>query len=203
MIDLNIVTRCTRTSYLDLIEKQIFTLDKFNFNVIWWILFDLSIIKFDPDVLVGFSKKNINLKFFYGVPGDMGHTYLNQIYSQINGGYIYNLDDDNNLHPNFYIELDSLLKEKYSPIIVFDQYVGGKDFSGLEIRQALPENMKVSKVDFAQIIFDKSFTEQVKLIPNNYCADGFFIEELYNKYSDKFLFANQTLSYYNYFTNLC
>jgi hypothetical protein len=200
MINLNIITRCTRTSFLDKIHDQIFSPSKF--NVTWWILFDLTGRELDIETLIKFSKKNINFKFFYGVPGDMGHTYLNEIYSQIEDGYIYNLDDDNLLHEDFYTKMYEYIENTSMPIIVFDQYIGGKDFSGLDVRIASPENMKVGKVDFAQIIFNKSLTENTKLVPNYYCADGVFIEELYQKYPEQFLFVNETISYYNYFTNL-
>jgi len=164
MINLHIVTRCTRISFLDQIHKKVFSTNKF--NVTWWILFDLTARELDQDVLVKFSNSNINLRFFYGVPGDMGHTYLNDIYSQINDGYIYNLDDDNLLHENFYERLYEIIQTEFSSIIVFNQYVGGKDFSGLDVRIVSPENMKVSKIDFAQIVFNKSFTNEVKLVPN-------------------------------------
>jgi hypothetical protein len=200
MINLNIITRCTRTSFLDKIYEQVFAPGKF--NVTWWILFDLTDREFDLDVFVKFSKKNINLRFFYGVPGDMGHTYLNEIYSQIEDGYIYNLDDDNSLHENFYERIYNLIEQTSAQIIVFDQYVGGKDFSGLEVRSVSSENMKVSKVDFAQIVFKKHFSEDTKFVSNYYCGDGVFIEELYQKYSEEFLFVNEVLCYYNYFTNL-
>lgn len=200
MINLNIVTRCTRFEYLDKIYEQIFAPS--NFKITWWILFDIFNREINPELVVKLSKKNINLRFFYGVPGDMGHSYLNQIYDDIEDGYIYNLDDDNSLHENFYGEIFNLISDTQSKVIVFDQYIGGKDFSQLEVRTACPENMKVSRVDFAQILFHKSLTVDTKLVSNYYCADGVLIEELYQKHPNEFLFVNKILSYYNYFTNL-
>lgn len=130
----------------------------------------------------------------------MGHSYLNEVYQEMDG-FIYNLDDDNLLHENFYRSLDKLGGWKQK-VLVFNQYVGGMDFSGLDVRQARPENMRIGSVDFGQIVFDRSLTVDTKLIPDCYWADGQLIQDLYAKHPFEFLFIDEVLSYYNYFTNL-
>jgi hypothetical protein len=201
MINLHIVTRCSRIQYLDQIYESVQSPTEFNVN--WWILFDMRTVEFiDKNILSKFSQKNIHLKFFIGVEGDLGHTYLNEIYSQIPDGYIYMIDDDNAIHDRFYSRIYEEIINTNKKAIAFNQYIGGKDFSGLEYRAACPQNMRLSGVDFAQVVFHKDLTEDIMLVPNYYCADSVFLGEIYSKYPEEFSFVNEVLCYYNYYTNL-
>lgn len=201
MISLNIVTRCTRVENLKKIKESV---DKKNsFNLKWWVLFDTRFNEhIDEDLIKDLISFGAIIKFFYSTPGDMGHSYLNEVFSEIGEGYIYALDDDNILHENFYVELYQILSNTDKKVIVFDQYVGGKDFSGVEVRSCSPENVKVTQIDFAQYVFHQSLTVHKKLRPNEYCADGYFAEELFNENSSIFLFLNKILCYYNFISNL-
>jgi hypothetical protein len=66
---------------------------------------------------------------------------------------------------------------------------------------AHPQNMKVTHVDTAQVLFPRYFIGDVRWETHNYCADGVFIEIIYDNCIDngeKFMFINRPLSYYNY-----
>jgi len=201
MTSLNIVTRCTRVQNIQKIKKSIDIQNSFDLK--WWILFDTRFnSNIDQDLIDDLISFGAIVKFFYSVPGDMGHSYLNEVFSEINEGFIYVLDDDNILHENFYSEIYPVISNTDKKIIVFDQYVGGKDFSGVEIRKSCLDNVKVTKIDFAQYVFHQSLTVNKKLRPMEYCADGYFIEELADENSDMFLFLGKVLCYYNYISNL-
>lgn len=192
---INILTRCSRPENLHLIESSILTEE---FSVNWKIAFDTSrLSKIDSDVLQRFSK--YSLHFLEGAPGDMGHEFLNRFFDEVpEDEWIYVLDDDNVIHPDFFSEMKSLIeKDPSKEGIIFSQFVGGRDFTGLEIREASSENVKVQKIDMAQFFLKKSLIGKKRLVPMTYVADGIFIEELFKENRDKFAFSEKVLCYYN------
>lgn len=192
---INILTRCSRPQNLHLIEKSILTEEV---EVVWKIAFDTSrIAKLDTEILQNFSR--YSLHFMEGIPGDMGHAFINKFIDQIpDDEWIYVLDDDNVIHPHFFSEI--LNAEKMNPEkegFIFSQHVGGKDFTGLEIREASSENVKVQKIDMAQFVLKKSLVADKRLVAMTYTADGIFIEELYKEKQDQFSIIDKVLCYYN------
>lgn len=201
MNTIHIITRCTRPNNLLILRDSI--KKNLNDNIVftWTICFDSRILK-DIDVeLLSELQNNSNfiskVDFKY-LKGDYwGLSQLNDIILSFNDGWIYHLDDDNILHDNF----SNVLITKFSSdkdIIVFSQYVGGKDFSGLDIREAKSDNMVVSKVDLAQWLINVSIHKEGYLYGSGYTADGQLIEKVYNDKKDKFIFIDEVLSYYNY-----
>lgn len=192
---INVLTRCTRPQNLLEIKKSIFV-EKFDIQ--WYILFDTSIIKdIDADLLFNLNSPNIHLKFLKGEPGDMGHKFINlEIDRMSDDEWMYVIDDDNIIHEKFYFTIESNFsseKEGY----VFSQKVGGIDFSGLDIREASPENIKVGSIDFCQFLLKKSLIGKNRLVEGEYTADGRFIESIYNNNIEKFLFIEDIICYYN------
>ena len=192
---INILTRCSRPQNLHLIENSILTEEV---EVVWKIAFDTSrIAKLDTEILRKFSRYSLN--FMEGIPGDMGHAFINKFIDEIpDDEWIYVLDDDNVIHPEFFSEILNAAKmnpEKEG--FIFSQYVGGKDFTGLEIREASSENVKVQKIDMAQFLLKKSLVSDKRLVGMTYTADGIFIEELYKEKQDQFLIIDKVLCYYN------
>ena len=81
-------------------------------------------------------------------------TIQKSVFSNSKEGYIYYLDDDNILHPDF---IETVSQETCkSQIYTFDQFVDGKDFTRLEYRIASPENTKYQGIDLAQLLFHHS-----------------------------------------------
>lgn len=195
---INIITRCTNTNNLLKVRDSIITN---KFEVKWWVVFDTRLIKdIDAELLSTLQEDKVNILFYKGVDGDFAHTILNKIIDKIKSGYVYFLDDDNIIHPSFYESISKSISNKYSGYI-FNQKIGGKDFTGLDIREAKPENVKVQHIDMAQFILDRKLIGDIRFIPMDYKADGYFIEEIYNKNKEKFFFINEELCYYNFLKN--
>ena len=195
---LEILTRCTRPENLLRIRQSILNVTT-DHNITWRIIFDVSsVISVDSDILYELDSSWIWKHFIKGVPEDMGHDMLNQVISQIDDdSWIYVLDDDNILHENF-SRVFELIQEFNPDGLIFSQHVGGKDFSGLDIRVAAPENVCVGKIDMAQFMVKKTLLGESKFVSNKYEADGILITELYENNKDKFLIKNEVLCYYNF-----
>jgi glycosyltransferase involved in cell wall biosynthesis len=194
---IHILTRCTRTDKLRKVMESVFRDIPEGVSVTWKVIFDTSVIgKVDSEIL---EMVGNNAYFWRGTQGDMGHGLLNRAITNITEGedWVYVLDDDNDLHPDFYSEIykESLVSEAEG--FIFSQYVGGKDFTKLEIREAKPENVKVQGIDMAQFILKRKLIGEKRLVPMQYVADGIFIEELYKENPTKFHFIDKVLCNYN------
>lgn len=203
-IKLNIITRCTRLKNLKTLKSNIFQ-DQNYFEINWILGFDLNkgeLTKFTKEFINLDLHNNplINLYFFNSMENDYGHSFINTASKICKSEFIYILDDDNILHENFYKRLfEEINLNPDKELFLFNQYVGGKDFSKVEYREANPKNMKLGYVDMAQFC-GKNFPENF-LQYNNYCADGIFIEDYYRTNPEKFYFIEETLSNYNFITN--
>lgn len=193
---LNIVTRCTRPDYMSDVEKSIQSCKEIDLK--WTIIIDTSVLHEIPsDFLEKYSK--YDLRFMKGIAGDMGHKFINKIFDEIQDDeWVYVLDDDNQMHPEL-IETIKTEMTKYPAAqgFIFSQSVGKKDFSGLDIREAKPENVKVQSIDMGQFFLKKSLIGEKRLESMKYVADGVFIEELYKEKTKDFIFIDKVLCYYN------
>lgn len=187
MLDpLVIITPCSRPENLPRLRESIKPL---LYYVRWYVVYD-------SDEIIKCTFLNINFSAIRG--GIAGKLQINYALDLINyPAWIYVLDDDNILHPNFLSEIVYLI-HYYSKArgFLFDQQCKGVDNSDL-IRHASPSNIHVGGIDQAQ------FCIHTDLIGTNryeqdYNADGMFIEKLYWANPDKFIITNQVLSYYNY-----
>jgi len=192
---LNILTRCTRIENLKKIQASIAKIQ--NYPVCWWIIFDTHRIKdIEADVLNEIQNDWTKFLFWRGTSGDFGHDLINQCLDQITG-WVYILDDDNLIHPNFIevaakLDLDPNIRGYF-----FHQWIGGKDFTGLDKRIAQPENIKVGGIDMGQILVHSELIGNFRLPLNQYVADGIWIQSIYQSNPDKFYFLDQICSYYN------
>lgn len=191
---INIITRCTRQHNLYKVKDSIFKNIPLNVEVYWHIVFDTQILKdIDAELLSTLQNKNTQLYFEKG--DGWGLSQLNPIIQSLDG-WIYHLDDDNILHENFYDKIYNTHINNNSLAYVFSQYIGGIDFTGLEVRVASPENIKVKGIDLAQWIIHSDLHIN-KQYGTGYIADGEFIESLYKESSDKFTIIDEILCYYN------
>jgi glycosyltransferase involved in cell wall biosynthesis len=195
---INIITRCTRLSNLCKIKESIYNTEAFIIK--WYVCFDTSIIKsIDSDILSMLYESGCIIKYFNGIKGDFGHQIINRCIDEINSGFIYILDDDNLIHENFYERIDYFISSENKLAFVFNQKIGCVDFTGLDVREARPENMKVQKIDMAQFILHRDLIGDTKMASMDYKADGIFIENLYNEKPNDFFFIDEILCYYNFF----
>lgn len=188
---LNIITRCTRPDNLLQILQTIPT----DLEIKWWIIFDLNEVStINFSILEQLDKNWIKLIYKKSLHGSYGFDLINGIIDEISSQWIWILDDDNLVHENF-SDIKPFL-DSSKRIIVFNQRVDGKDFTKLDVRKAIPENMKKGGVDVAQCLFYSDIFS-LKKFELNYCGDGELIEELYLKYKSLFLFIDKELCYYN------
>lgn len=197
-MNIHVLTRCTRLGNLPFVENSIVYQSR-TVNVNWKITVDISAVDVIDTSVLKKLKTSYSIRFWEGTKGDMGHSFLNRLINEIHSDdWIYVLDDDNTMWPNFLKEIEQVIEDnRKAEVIVFSQYVGGKDFSGLEIREASPENVKVSKIDMAQYVFKKSVVGSTEFKWLSYTADGSFAEELYNNHPDKFVFIDKVMCSYN------
>jgi glycosyltransferase involved in cell wall biosynthesis len=160
-------------------------------------MFDTKNLKdIDAEILNYLQENNVNVYFLKSSTNSFGYDMINYVIGKINNGWIYILDDDNIMHPEFYTEIINSINTFDSKIFVFNQQVDGKDFTKLDIRLALPDNMKLQGVDIAQVIFNRSILKYD--FDLDYKADGYMIEKLYSEYPEEFLFINKIICYYNF-----
>lgn len=191
----SIITRCTRLNNIECVKDSIFSNTTKNTEIDWHVVFDTKMLKdIDAELLNRLDDENTTLHFRKG--DGWGLSQLNDIIKAVDG-WIYHLDDDNLLHPDFYKSIESNYKKNPDALaFIFSQYVGGIDFSGLEIREAKPENVAVSKIDLAQWLIHSDLHEGYEY-RSGYLADGEFITHLYGNVANKFVFIDEVLCNYN------
>lgn len=196
-MNINIITRCSRPHNLLQVKDSIFkTISHIDIKTKWHIVFDTKTLKdIDAELLEQLDQKNIQLHFKNG--DGWGLSQLNDLIHSLNG-WIYHLDDDNILHPDFYTELFQIIsKNKKTKGIIFAQRVNGRDFTGLKTREAKQENVKVQHIDLAQWIIHSDLHQEYSY-GSGYTADGEFIEKIFHENKKAFTIHNKVLCYYNY-----
>lgn len=202
MVNLNIITRCTRFTKIREIYSSFENNSKL-FKLNWYVLFDLTnLIEISTDIL-SFLNPIAIMRFYDSQDGDFGHDMINKTIDEITDGLIYVLDDDNILHPNFIPLLENwFTNHPHKDGIIFSQKIGGIDFTGEDLRIASPENVKVSKIDMAQFCMKRELYGNHRIPKNMYVGDGVLIEEIYNNNVDRFWIVDEIACYYNYFKQI-
>lgn len=199
---LHIITRCSRLNNIIKVGESLPTKDG-KLQVQWHVIFDSTRLKdIDAEILGRLQEEyNAKLYFEFSQGGDYLYPQMNKIIiDNIQEGWIYSLDDDNILHERLFDNFEALVgfcEAEKSIGIVFNQHVAGKDFTGVDVRYAKPENMKVRSIDLAQFILHRSVFNDFDF-KGGYDADGKFIERVYEANPDGFLFIDKILSHYNY-----
>lgn len=200
MIKLTILTRCSRLNNISKVRDSVYK-NNTKLHIIWKVFFDTSILKdIDSEILTSIQEMGGHTYFMRSVPGDFGHQMLNKGINDTKDGFIYILDDDNVIHEDFYENIyNAITSNSNKGGFVFNQKVNGKDFTGLDIRVCGPDSMKVSKVDSAQYVFNKSIIRDIRIDAMNYIADSIFAEKVYTSNNpDQFYFIDKVLCYYNF-----
>jgi len=182
----NKLKRSTQFNWVVLLDGKIPDLEKF-------ICKNISVTNYNEIVidspfsnsLGGYSHRNWFLDHIY---------YRIFKLKTIENDWVYFLDDDTLLHPEFLSEILSKLDDEKAAII-FDQE--NKDYSTR--LWANIDNVKVGKIDIGQYVLNlEKLPSEVRFNETEYCADGILIEELLQKVGpENFLVINKTLSTYN------
>lgn len=191
---LSIITSCSRPEAIfevyNSVKGMVKKLEDGTYNIYWYIIYDGEKVK-EP------NRRNFTNEDAWIVEGSTseagkGYSQRNFALNMIKDGWICFLDDDNIIHPEFYNEISKHLDEDLNGIIIDQIFKFGNNRL-----VAKPENMRVCNIDIAQYILRREYIGE-KRFNLEYCSDGHFIEELYSSNSNKFLFINQSLCYYNY-----
>jgi hypothetical protein len=177
---ITIITPCSRPENIKKIKESI------NFEYIHnlIIVYDGKCV----NKIHGFSEPQIKEYIFTDESSIKGTSQRNHGLSFVNNGYIYFLDDDNFIHPNFYILLHFIEPGK---VYTFNQERKYKILQG--------NNIKVCKMDTAMFLIDNSLAKHI-LWKNNHIHDGEYISYIHSLYPDKFIWINEILCFYNKIT---
>ena len=176
---ITIITPSYRLNNLLEIKKSI------NFDYVdeWIIVYDGSKIINNPKLFEDDKIKEYVYKCNYkGISGNPQRNFaLDNITNP--DTLLYFLDDDNIIHPNLYRLLNIIDNTKmYS----FNQY-----------NRIKGNNICINKIDTAMVLIPYKSCENIKWILNLYNADGYYIQECYNKNKKKLIYVNNDLCYYN------
>jgi len=182
---LNIITPCCRSENLDIIVKSI------NFDLInkWYIIYDTS--KYRTYTKKFEDNPKIEEHFCSNI-GVVGHPQRNFGLNLIKDGFVYFLDDDNIIHPEFWNIVPTL---NINNFYTFDQQ---RLYEGHVING---NTFKIGCIDTAQYIIPKKFINNLKFETNQYAADGVFIIRINEQYSKNHIYLPKIGSYYNYLEN--
>lgn len=135
-------------------------------------------------------------------PDLVGAVKNNEILRMIHADdFVWILDDDNLVHPRFFTTLDDVMKIfPDHNAFVFSQ--NRRDELG-PVLKAAPENMKLYKVDTAQVVFKKKLMWGLEFPEDTRTPDGILFEDMYGMAQaageeDLFRFVDVAVVNYNW-----
>lgn len=191
------ITRCTRPDNLKKIADVLHWYLTLGHE--WHVIIDGNLVpEIDAHTQQLLHNNTTSWEIKCSEPNTYGYDLVNHAAQNISSDMLINLLDDDNL-PNpavFTWFNDNPIAQEHS-IIAFGQEVNGKDFTGLTIREAKPENMKLQGVDAAQIFIRNHYLQQKGGWDLGYCGDGEFIDRVYKEDPAAFYLSPHILTYYN------
>jgi glycosyltransferase involved in cell wall biosynthesis len=134
------------------------------------------------------ASKYVNVKVYStDEPTVSGNNYRNIGVTKATGDWIYFLDDDNIVHPNFSDLLEYIDRDK--DVIFFSQI-----FANQKLR-LMPITIDVGGIDTAMFLVKKSVMDNHKWEEGAYTADGILAKELSN-YNCQYIYT--PYCFYNY-----
>lgn len=197
----NIITRSTRLHNLEIVKESIFENVPKEIKINWHVVFDTNSLKdIDAELLSTLKCDSTEYYFIKGDSKGMLYPQCSEIISKFNSGWVYFVDDDNIVHPEFYQYIfDTINKDSQKMVHVVSQNVAGKDFTGLDYRLATGSSMKVGSIDLAQyIVHVDVYNKYDYTYKPDYCADGILISQVYKDHPEWFTFTAKELAHYNY-----
>ena len=181
---ITIITPCSRIHNLPMIYESI-KFDKINK---WIIVYDTTVNTCYHSFI--HSEQIIEVECKSSLNGVVGNTQRNYGLSFVEeDNYIYFLDDDNIIHPDFWeiieeLETDTIhtfnqIRDKYNNIL-------------------LGNSIEMYHIDTAMYIIHKNMIGNIKWQEDLYSADGKFITDIYKTGKYKHIYFNTLYCYYNY-----
>jgi len=193
-----ILTRCTRQENLPIVYESV--KDAIKEGCRWYVIIDLNAVSGLTKETLHFMSSLDKDNFTFvrtSAPDTCGYDILNDVITNEvpKGSWVHIVDDDNLLHENLLSRFKEI--ETDAKAIVVSQLVEGKDFTGLIVREAKPENTKFQGVDVAQVLFERDFLVGEGGYQMGYCGDGLAIDKIHKDHPGKFYHLNEILCYYN------
>jgi len=184
-VKLTIVTPCSRPDNLPRMLPGI-EAGGLSFDLDWRIVFDLSVCQ--PVDVPGAKLDAVSVE-----GSRFGNAQRNLALDAIGDGWVYFLDDDNAIHPDFYRLLLAAMKAQPAKLaFAFDQELS------IGHRHASPESMLVNCIDMAQVCIRRDLIGALRFQLHPYNADGRFIEALHTHAPRAWGFIPATMAYYNH-----
>jgi hypothetical protein len=184
---MTIITPCSRPENLQKLKESI------NFDKIhkWIICYDTSNGRKYPSI---FSHKKILEIEANGESQKsiVGHFQYNAALDLVEDDYVYRLDDDNIMHPDFWKKEFTLTDDIASLVYTFPSC---RRTGELYVDAKIP---KVGFIDSACFCTHTRLIQKDRWQVDKYEADGLFIETMVNKTQGKFNYTSNYLAYYNY-----
>ena len=179
---ITIITPCCRQDNLDILLDSL----KFEYINEWIIVYDIS----KGDFKKKFDHPKIS-EYFHTSMGISGNPQRNYALTKIKNehGYIYYLDDDNIIHPDFYT-----LSLEPQKIYTFNQEHDGK----LRLKG---NRIKIGHIDTAMFLVSYQLVKDVRWNVEAYAADGEYIKNCYLRNRTRWIHIDKTMCYYNNITN--
>tara|TARA_B110000211_G_scaffold84701_1_gene99216 strand:+ start:870 stop:1508 length:639 start_codon:yes stop_codon:yes gene_type:complete len=187
---LYIITPVSRIENLSKIFKSI----NWNYVTKWIIVYDKKIIKKNPYLfknipsvveLLNFTKNSIR----GSGQRNTGIEYL--LKEKKKNSFVYFLDDDNIIHPNFY---NIYKKFKDENIYTFSQQV--------KIRHIRAGNkFKLYHIDTAMFVTSLTIIKNIRWKMKTHETDYHFIKECLSKNKNRYVCINNVGCYYNYLSD--
>ena len=157
----------------------------------WVIIYDGTCVAEDTRLFT--SEPKIK-EFVFTGPGLSGNPQRNFALDLLTSaspdssksGFIYFVDDDNVIHPEFFNIMPFINDDT---IFTFNQLRGNTVFPG--------NRVLLDKIDTAMFVIPIRMCRTVRWEPGSYNADGHFIVYIFNASRLNWIYANDTLCYYN------
>ena len=164
-----LITPCSRPDNLKKIKLPDFFHE-------WIIVYDgLKIKQFDNPKIKEYT---------FTKPGSFkGSEQRNFALKLVNNGFVYFLDDDNIIHPNFYMLKNLDGNHFYT-------------FNQKRVRTLKGNRIHPGFIDTGMFLIDIDLAKNI-MWNNTQFHDGEYIKAVYDLHPDKWVYINKTLSYYN------
>ena len=181
---ITIITPCSRIQNLPMIHESI-KFDKINK---WIIVYDTTVDIYYQSFFSHEQITEVHCKS--SLNGVVGNTQRNYGLSFVeDDNFIYFLDDDNIIHPDFWEIIEEL---ETDTIHTFDQY------RDKHKNILLGNRIEINYIDTAMYIINKNMIGDIKWQEDLYQADGKFITDVYLTGKFKHKYFQNYYCYYNY-----
>jgi len=188
---LNIITPCVRKTNLPVICKSL----RSDLTLIRWIIVldQKELTSQDYELLNKLQETttcSVEMLAEYKKWSVSGNSQRNAGINALKEGYVYFLDDDNIIHPNFW-------KYYLNTVATGKAFIGHQLLADGQLREAAPHYVKTSHIDAAQFCLPLTLIGSNRWKADAYEADGLFIGYLHHLKYKQFVFVNDIIAYYN------